>query len=100
MEQQEATIDALRDEIKALQAQNKQLRDQASSSDDKNDMKAYVDEVAQQSATELNNLKNRYEKRITAYKAAANEAKRSRGERNEDLIESSHMGAFLFLICK
>ena len=84
IEQQETTIDALRDEIKILTAQNEQLKAQ-SYQDKDNDMKKYIDDAAEQSALELNNMKVRYEKRITAYKAAANEAQQEISELQYDI---------------
>ena len=96
-EVQDSTMEALRDEIKALTAQNQQLTAKANAENaDQPDMKQYVDDIAAQSALELSNLKTRYEKRITAYKSAATAAAQEVSELQYDVRteREKHLATF------
>jgi len=87
IELQEASMEALRDEIKELTAKNEQLQAERASggTSSEPDMKKCVDDMATQSALELNNMKQRYEKRIAAYKAAATESTQEISELQYDI---------------
>jgi chromosome segregation ATPase len=87
IESQEAAMEALRDEVKALTAHNEQLKASSNSSGDGSDSesKKCMDDMAAQSALELNNMKARYEKRIAAYKSAAAESAQEISELQYDI---------------
>lgn len=96
-EVQDSTMEALRDEIKTLTMQNEQLKAKNNAeSTAQPDMKQYVDEMAAQSALELSNMKQRYEKRIAAYKSAATAAAQEISELQYDVRteREKHLSTF------